>query len=130
MPAKFLRFALLEEDFDFMTYAEKLKDPRWQKKRLEVLESAGWKCEYCGRDDLELHVHHLKYTGEPWEAPMEDLEALCVIHHGMRTRNLLALVFLETRASLISEFFKALEAISEKGCSSSEITKRLTESLR
>jgi len=25
------------------SYSEKLRDPRWQKKRLELLESAGWK---------------------------------------------------------------------------------------
>ncbi len=28
-------------------YLEKLKDPRWQKKRLAVMERAGWKCQCC-----------------------------------------------------------------------------------
>ena len=26
------------------TYKQKLKDPRWQKKRLKVLERDDWKC--------------------------------------------------------------------------------------
>jgi 5-methylcytosine-specific restriction endonuclease McrA len=52
-----------------MTYSEKLKDPRWQKKRLEVLERAGWACEDCGTDTKQLEVHHPLYLKgrEPWE---------------------------------------------------------------
>jgi hypothetical protein len=62
-----------------MTYAEKLKDPRWQKRRLEVLESAGWKCSSCERSDATLHVHHRRYVGgrEPWEYEDDELESLC-----------------------------------------------------
>jgi hypothetical protein len=40
-----------------MSYADLLKDPRWQKKRLEVLESNGWACEACGSATKTLHVH-------------------------------------------------------------------------
>ncbi len=29
-------------------YWQKLQDPRWQRKRLEILNRAGWKCEKCG----------------------------------------------------------------------------------
>jgi len=65
-------------------YAEKLKDPRWQKKRLEVLERAGWECEWCGNGKLTLHVHHLRYAAEPWEAKDEDLECLCAYCHKFR----------------------------------------------
>ena len=31
-----------------MGYSEKLKDPRWQKKRLEILERDNFRCQYCG----------------------------------------------------------------------------------
>jgi hypothetical protein len=31
-----------------MGYADLLKNPQWQKKRLEVLEASGWECEMCG----------------------------------------------------------------------------------
>jgi len=51
------------------SYAEKLRDPRWQKKRLEVLNAASFFCEHCGADTKELHVHHHYYDKslEPWE---------------------------------------------------------------
>lgn len=58
-----------------MTYSEKLKDPRWQKKRLELLEKSGWKCasEYCqnSNPNAQLHVHHQFYARktEPWDYP-------------------------------------------------------------
>lgn len=61
------------------TYWEKLKDPRWQKKRLEVLERAEWKCEHCGDSASTLHVHHGYYEKglEPWEYHNSTLWALC-----------------------------------------------------
>ena len=59
-------------------YTEKLKDPRWQKKRLEVLSRDQWSCIECGNTKLTLHVHHLKYAkGEPWDIDSEYLETLC-----------------------------------------------------
>lgn len=63
------------------TYQEKLKDPRWQKKRLQVFERDNWACIKCGGTDVSLHVHHKKYYSEPWDAPMEDLETLCRFCH-------------------------------------------------
>lgn len=66
-------------------YLEKLKDPRWQKVRLKVFERDGFKCLACGRETETLHVHHLVYTdGEPWDAPLENLETLCVDCHQFR----------------------------------------------
>jgi hypothetical protein len=65
------------------TYSEKLRDPRWQKKRLLVLERDGWKCTACGDDKTELHVDHTEYHGEPWEAPDECLQTLCKFCHKM-----------------------------------------------
>lgn len=62
-------------------YAEKLTDPRWQKKRLEVLSRDGWSCQRCSDTSSTLHVHHKRYTGEPWDAPLEDLVTLCAECH-------------------------------------------------
>jgi hypothetical protein len=61
------------------SYSEKLKDPRWQKKRLEVLERDGWKCRLCGEEEKTLHVHHLVYMKgfEPWEVPSGLLLTVC-----------------------------------------------------
>lgn len=60
-----------------MTYQEKLKDPRWQKKRLEILERDEWACRSCGDKDNTLHVHHKKYHGNPWESPDNELITYC-----------------------------------------------------
>lgn len=70
------------------TYAEQLRDPRWQKRRLEVLERDEWSCRRCGDDESELHVHHLRYiTGKkPWEYDDEDLRTLCKKCHADATK--------------------------------------------
>ncbi len=60
-----------------MNYSEKLKSPKWQKKRLEVLQRDDFKCCNCNDEETELHVHHLKYTKEPYDAPLNDLQTLC-----------------------------------------------------
>lgn len=62
-----------------MTYSEKLQDPRWQKKRLEVFEQAGWKCERCDSKDKTMHVHHGYYEKgiEPWGYDNSTLHCLC-----------------------------------------------------
>ena len=72
------------------TYSEKLKDGRWQKKRLEILERDAWKCQQCG-DAAEtgtiLHVHHKRYFHgcEPWEVPSTSLVTLCADCHQTET---------------------------------------------
>lgn len=77
----------LVKGFYFMTYSEKLKDPRWQRKRLEILNRDNWKCTNCGNDKLNLHVHHEKYFGEPWEIDNSKLKTIChkchEIEHGI-----------------------------------------------
>lgn len=61
------------------TYFEKLKDPRWQKKRLEALQAADFHCEICGDGESTLHVHHKQYFKgrEPWEYEVKQLAVLC-----------------------------------------------------
>ena len=66
------------------SYSDKLRDPRWQRRRLEVFEAAGWKCERCGDKGSTLHAHHKFYMKdwEPWEYAREALLALCeACHH-------------------------------------------------
>jgi uncharacterized protein YlaI len=69
-----------------MTYAEKLKNPKWQKKRLEILNRDNFCCQKCGDAETELRVHHKKYNGNPWDAADEDLITLCKICHGFFER--------------------------------------------
>ena len=65
------------------TYNEKLKDPRWQRKRLEILQRDNWACTQCGVEDRTLHVHHLRYIRgrEPWDYAPEFLVTLCADCH-------------------------------------------------
>ena len=60
-------------------YSELLKDPRWQKRRLEALQAAGFRCQKCPASDKTLHVHHLFYVPGrmPWEYELEDLLVVC-----------------------------------------------------
>lgn len=62
-----------------MTYSEKLKDPRWQKKRLEILNRDNFTCQSCGDTTKTLHVHHIHYYAGmlPWEYAPEILITLC-----------------------------------------------------
>lgn len=66
-----------------MTYAEKLKDQRWQKKRLELLEASGWRCQSEGcrnpKEKPTLHVHHRLYQRgvEPWGYENWVYQVLC-----------------------------------------------------
>jgi hypothetical protein len=62
-----------------MTYGDKLKNPKWQKKRLKKLEEQDFTCEACDTKDDTLHVHHLKYKvgAEPWEYENSELAVLC-----------------------------------------------------
>lgn len=67
-------------------YLLKLKDPRWQKKRLKILERDKWTCQICFDTKETLHVHHKKYSsGEPWESSDDDLVTLCASCHEVET---------------------------------------------
>jgi hypothetical protein len=65
------------------SYSELLKDPHWQKKRLEILQRDEFKCRSCNDDISTLHVHHLRYDSKllPWEYDNDDLITLCESCH-------------------------------------------------
>lgn len=73
-----------------MTYAEKLKDPRWQKKRLEILQRDGFACRVCFDTTTTLHVHHKFYKrgANPWDYPDESLITLCAECHKDETTDI------------------------------------------
>lgn len=60
-------------------YSEKLRDPRWQKKRLEIMQRDNFRCGNCFSDQSMLSVHHYYYINgrEPWEYQNESLKTLC-----------------------------------------------------
>lgn len=62
-----------------MTYSEQLRHPNWQRKRLEVMEDAGFQCEGCGDKESTLNVHHRRYVKGrmAWEYERKELACLC-----------------------------------------------------
>lgn len=60
-------------------YSEMLKDPRWQRRRLEILNNADFTCENCGSKEKTLHVHHMFYRRghKPWEYQDHVYRVLC-----------------------------------------------------
>lgn len=62
-----------------MSYSEKYKDPRWQKRRLEVFERDHWACRLCKATGSTLHAHHLYYVSnrDPWNYPPASIISLC-----------------------------------------------------
>lgn len=61
------------------SYADRLRDPRWQRLRLEVMQRDGFSCTLCGDSTSTLHVHHRYYERgrDPWEYPLDSLRTLC-----------------------------------------------------
>lgn len=67
------------------TYSEKLKDPRWQKRRLKVFERDNFTCQRCLDKTKTLHLHHAYYDRgkDPWDADNAALVTLCEACHEM-----------------------------------------------
>lgn len=65
------------------TYSDKLKSPKWQKKRLEILSRDKFTCKLCKDTETQLHVHHKYYENgcDPWEYPNKALVTLCAHCH-------------------------------------------------
>lgn len=93
-------------------YSEKLKDPRWQKVRLQVFERDEWCCQRCFDSEATLNVHHCRYEKgkDPWEYPLNNFVTLCENCHNLEY---------ETRG--YNEKL-LLTAIREKGFFSDDIT--------
>lgn len=71
------------------TYSELLRNPHWQKKRLEILNRDQWSCDDCGdglKTNTVLHVHHKEYIfgRAPWDYDNDNFETLCAPCHRKR----------------------------------------------
>jgi len=67
----------------YTSYSQKLKDPRWQRRRLEVFERDNFSCVVCRCKTKELQVHHVDYIPgvDTWEYPLDMLMTLDVDCH-------------------------------------------------
>jgi hypothetical protein len=89
-----------------MSYGELLRDPRWHKKRLKILERDNWTCQCCGNTTQEFQVHHLRYAGFPWEIPDNFLVTLCKdCHEKVSKPSFLSHIRREMSEGLMSDLY-------------------------
>ena len=73
------------EDGRFLTrimndrYLDYLLTNEWKQRRIGCIKQHGGKCAVCG-SGKRLHVNHLTYE-HIFNEPLEDLMALCGVHH-------------------------------------------------
>lgn len=65
------------------SYGALLRNPKWQKARLETMQRANFACEKCGDKDSTLNVHHKNYKQgrNPWEYELSNFVCLCESCH-------------------------------------------------
>lgn len=119
-----------------MTYREKLLDPRWQKRRLEILSRDEWKCHMCEIKTETLHVHHRYYENglEPWEYGDDALVTLCAGCHehetfaiGEATTRLVRAAKKMFFADDINEIAAAMESVEYVGLLCSVLSWAMTD---
>lgn len=69
-------------------YSDLLHTVEWRNKRERILKRDNYRCVYCGRRHVKLHVHHKYYSAypngvlvDPWNYPDDALITLCAYHH-------------------------------------------------
>lgn len=67
----------------YIPYSKRLQDPRWQKKRLEILNRDSFTCRMCDDTLSTLHVHHRSYVKgkDPWDYEDSNFLTLCCACH-------------------------------------------------
>jgi len=68
-------------------YSDLLRDPRWQKKRLAIMQRDNFTCRRCTDTETTLNVHHCYYErgAMPWDYPDASLLTLCEACHQIIT---------------------------------------------
>lgn len=103
-----------------MTYPtrhlQRLTDPRWTAKRLEILAVRGNNCEGCGAKGGSVQVHHGYYLGDqyPWQYEDESLHVYCPTCHG-RAQALMSAMNRCLGRLTLREYAEALRAVEQIG---------------
>ena len=102
-----------------MTYQTQIKSPQWQKKRLEILNLRGFKCENCSCETEQLHVHHRFYIKgrKIYEYDNDVFQVLCEkchteIHKKLLTNKIEKIV--EVIPEKYKEIIKVLDGYNEQ----------------
>ena len=98
-----------------MDYQKQIKDGRWQKKRLEIMQRDSFKCLAC-KSENNLHVHHLYYEKGHmiWEYDNESLVTLCESCHSIIHKDLAKISGMVAFKVLIKELDLNSKSISIK----------------
>lgn len=93
-----------------MTYKEQIKHPKWQRRRLEILEKDDFTCQMCGDKEMTLNVHHLHYhkNRDIWDYKDWELITLCDDCHS-------------NEHSKIEDILDRIESIKSRGITMFEI---------
>lgn len=88
-----------------MGYSEDIKNGRWQRKRLEIMQRDNFKCLACKKDD-KLNVHHLYYEKgmKIWDYDNDSLVTLCENCHKALHEDLLKVSGIIAFKALIGKF--------------------------
>ncbi len=75
-----LRQQALLEEYRQRPYAERRQTKEWAILKQQIHRRDRYRCRLCGRDDVELHVHHRSYANYGQER-IDDLITLCKVCH-------------------------------------------------
>jgi len=111
------------------TYSEKLKDPRWQKKRLEIMDRDKFECQACFDPTKTLNVHHFYYDEcELWEYDNSALITLCEDCHKeeefLKSFTKSSIEYLVSLGFLRIDISKIISTISHRTDEMSDIERR------
>lgn len=120
--------ALDREGGGVTPYWQQLRDPRWQRKRLEIMQRADFECEYCGAADQTLNVHHKVYRkgAPPWDYPSDQLVCICGCCHE-EEHALLHDLQLMTKGFTLHFLRKVVQYAYEMRCNYQETEKLIAE---
>lgn len=93
-----------------MKYSEQIKSPKWQKRRLDILNRDEFTCQQCGNKELTLHVHHKQYrkNASIWEYENWELTTLCEKCHSDTHKEIKPI-----KKKIPERFIKYLEYLNE-----------------
>lgn len=106
------------------SYPEQIKNPKWQRKRLEVFNRDNFTCQRCGSSKKEIQVHHLVYHpgNKIWEYKDHELITLCKDCHKHESENLnpackMLIYNIRTSGMLSDEIYELAQYHKGKGIS-------------
>ena len=98
------------------SFAAKFKDPRWLRRREEIIAAADYQCQDCGATDtdaLDVHICYFEQGREPWEYPDEAYRCVCTEDRAIRRplEKELRQIFARFTSSELDAVYRALRRL-------------------